>query len=272
MNFVKSWQTRNWRSRCQASSSVRFTNLIVFKLWRNPDPNVFFHISVALSSLLAGISLLSGNFLPYQNFTPLAIWLTKLLGVVLLYFADCSALFAIFCISIDRWLSVKYPAKYRSHVLRQKILFVIIVPIWTGSTLIVSAGTIRYWDDLFIAPCSYCKLFVPQGAAYTVWSFVKGPIVLPFLFISQLRILIIGSSLKLRLWRGRAISASVAIQESCYSPLVYVALFPQYRAVLMQASRSLRRHIFDQWSIDASAEPAHQAQPSSRLDVCSHSV
>ncbi|OQV22967.1 hypothetical protein BV898_03018 [Hypsibius exemplaris] len=293
---------------------AQLTNLIVFNFYRSKDHYILFHISLAISSLLSGMSLLSGNLLRYQDLTPLVIWLTKLLGLVLILLADSSALFAIFCISIDRWLSVEYPARYRSLVSRKKILFVIIIFIWTGSIFVVSAGMIRYWSDFSITPCSYRKIFAPQDAAFPVWSLFRGPIVLPFLLFSQIRIFVIGSSMKLRRWRGRAsVSAAGVLQElqlrahaseaprpqpsllqsrvfrivwhsmlasmvvviitlainvpfiifawleittasfmvrvfaflllvqHCYSPLIYLCLFPHYRAVFVRAYTVARR-------------------------------
>ncbi|OQV16146.1 hypothetical protein BV898_09781 [Hypsibius exemplaris] len=93
------------------------------------------------------------------------------------------------------------------------MFFIIIRPIWTVSAAIVSAGVIRYWGDMYITPCSHRKIFAPKYTGFSVWFVIKGPIVLPFLFVSQLRILIIGSSQKLRLWRDWTVHASIALPE-----------------------------------------------------------
>ncbi|OQV16145.1 hypothetical protein BV898_09780 [Hypsibius exemplaris] len=92
--------------------SAQFTNLVVFKYWQNKYHYVLSHISLAFSSLLADFAMAAAVPLRNQDLTPLIFYLTNILCLVLYYFADCASLFAIFCISIDRWLSVEYPVKY----------------------------------------------------------------------------------------------------------------------------------------------------------------
>ncbi|OWA52983.1 hypothetical protein BV898_17421 [Hypsibius exemplaris] len=167
--------------------SAQLLNLLFFAQWSNKEPYVLYHISLAASSLLAGATIAASVVLRYQPLTTLTLYLVRLLVMGLYFYANCSALIGTLFISVDRWISVEFPVRYRSAISRRKVLWVICGPIWLSSLVIVASGVARYWTNMVVLPCSGQKIFTVSGPAFAVWEYAKGPFVLPLLFLTQLR-------------------------------------------------------------------------------------
>ncbi|OQV19970.1 hypothetical protein BV898_05975 [Hypsibius exemplaris] len=181
-----------------AITSTQLFNLLIFTLWRNKEPYILLHIALAVASLLGGVSMIMSLPLRYVTHTPVHVFLNLLLVIVLVNYAKCAAILANVAISVDRWLSVEFPVRYRTDITRRKALWAGIVTAFGGALLLDVPGLILFWQNMNFGRCTGLRTFYGQGVLFTVWEAVKGPIFFPLLFLSQLRILMIAMRLKLQ--------------------------------------------------------------------------
>ncbi|OQV24801.1 hypothetical protein BV898_01393 [Hypsibius exemplaris] len=184
-------------------TATQFFNLIIFTLWRNKEPFVIFHVALAVASLLAGLSLLAAVPLRYMDLTPTNAFVDKFVGVVMIVYVNCVAILANLAISLDRWLSVEFAVRYRTTISHGKAVFVATVCIFGVAVILVAPGIGVFFSNITIDVCSRRKNFLINGAGPQTWQAIQGPVMIPFLFASQLRILWIAGGLRLQRWRNR---------------------------------------------------------------------
>ncbi|OWA52421.1 hypothetical protein BV898_16878 [Hypsibius exemplaris] len=173
-------------------------NLIIFALWRNKEPYIFLHICLAVASLLAGLSVASSIPLRFVARTPVNIFVNQLLGIALLLYAHSASILANFAISLDRWLSVEFAIWYRTTISQRKALLVGIISTFVLPLVLAVPKFVVYWEDMTWTPCTGLKHFSPKGIGAEISEAMIGPIYLPLLFLSQMRILVIATRHQLR--------------------------------------------------------------------------
>ncbi|OWA52420.1 hypothetical protein BV898_16877 [Hypsibius exemplaris] len=129
-------------------------NLIIFVLWRNKEPYIFFHICLAVASLLAGLSVASSIPLRFVARTPVNIFVNIFLGIAVLFYANSASILANFAISLDRWLSVEFAIWYRTTISQKKILFVGIFSSFVLPLVLAVPRFVVYWENMIWTPCT----------------------------------------------------------------------------------------------------------------------
>jgi len=96
-------------------------NLIVFHFWRQKEPYILLHVSLAVSSLLYG-------FISFATpATRIFKWNDKWSETVIRLVGSSfhvlrpSWLTTLLFIAIDRWLSIEYAVQYRTRISKKKI-------------------------------------------------------------------------------------------------------------------------------------------------------
>ncbi|OWA50392.1 hypothetical protein BV898_14911 [Hypsibius exemplaris] len=192
-----------------AITSTQLFNFLIFALWRNKEPYILLHVSLAVASLLAGVTVVTAVPLRYAPYTAVNIFLNLSIGVCLLIYANTAAILTNFAISVDRWMSVEFPIKYRTSITHRKTLLFGSLLIFGGSLVMTIPGFILFWKDMNYARCTGLRTFSPKGVVFTIWEALKGPIFFPLLFMSQLRILMIAVGQRLLRVRRRRTAVQV---------------------------------------------------------------
>ncbi|OQV13628.1 hypothetical protein BV898_12170 [Hypsibius exemplaris] len=143
-------------------TGTQLFNLLIFAFWRNKEPYITLHVALAVTSLFAGLSVLCTVPLRYQPLD-VSIPLERFFGVALVLYMNCAGLLANLLISVDRWLSVEFPIKYRALVTHRKTRMAAIIGSFVVSLAVVGPGLVAYWDRIIVDPCSRRKLFLPDG-------------------------------------------------------------------------------------------------------------
>ncbi|OQV24795.1 hypothetical protein BV898_01387 [Hypsibius exemplaris] len=197
---------------------TQLLNLLIFALWRRKEPYISLHVALAVASLLCGLTFIISVPLRYLPLTPVNIILNKLFGYVFFSFTTSTAILANFAISLDRWLSVEFPVIYRTQVTHRKTLWVSTVGVFGTGLVLVGTGTALYWNDgIVIDTCSRQVTYRPQNITlgHEFWQVFNANIFMPFLFLSQLRIVMISATLKLQRHRNqRVITANGNVEAT----------------------------------------------------------
>ncbi|OQV19271.1 hypothetical protein BV898_06694 [Hypsibius exemplaris] len=178
--------------------ATQLFNLIIFALWRNKDPYIFLHICLAVASFFAGLALASSVPLRYITLTPVNFFLTKFFGIAVLFYTTSASILANVAISLDRWLSVEFAIKYRTTITKKKALVAGILLTFVVPVVLSVPRYVIYWKDITVDRCVGTKHFSPKGIGAEFTEVMMGPVFLPLLFVSQLRILMIAAKQRLR--------------------------------------------------------------------------
>jgi hypothetical protein len=185
---------------CFSAVFANLLNLLVFYHWRIKEPHVFFHVSLAVNSILTGIL---GSLAPISrciDWTRPTRWLFKVsVGGVLLF--QFTTFVNVAVISIDRWLSVEFVAHY--HLSRKKILLAI--GLIYCLAVLHSVPPLVVYQDCILLFCSRQPAFRWKGQSYVLWSLSRGPLLLMMIMLTQARICIIVIKAKFRLLRNRRV-------------------------------------------------------------------
>ncbi|OQV23810.1 hypothetical protein BV898_02162 [Hypsibius exemplaris] len=192
-------------------TSTQLFNLLIFALWRNKEPYILLHVSLAVASLVGGISVFVSVPLRYITLTAGNLFLTKLLCVALVSYASFASHLANVAISLDRWLSVEFAIRYRTAITSRKVAIVGVVGVFGGALLVNGPGILVFWQFITVDPCTRRKNMEGTGTDWVVWDTTQEILFLPILFASQLRILWIALSLKLQQLRRRNRNLRVSV-------------------------------------------------------------
>ncbi|OQV11495.1 hypothetical protein BV898_14225 [Hypsibius exemplaris] len=202
-------------------------------------------------------------------------------------------------ISVDRWLSVELPGKYRAGISEKKIRQAIAAAVVLALVLTLP-GMIVYWESS-TAFCDKIVLrIIPLTSTREAWLILTRPLILGVMTIFQARLIFIAVQRKLRriniysgkvgvansngnnkaggvevvqlVWSSLRASLIIVLAgvisglpavihlpassspavfrmfslipalQFMYSPIVYVLLFPQYRAVLIRRCGGVMSH------------------------------
>ncbi|OWA51158.1 hypothetical protein BV898_15652 [Hypsibius exemplaris] len=195
---------QDWMARTfgTAITTTQLLNLIIFALWRNKEPYVLLHVCLTVASFMAGVSIIIPGPLGYLPYTPVNTFLNVFIGICVLTWANSAVIFANFAISVDRWLSVEFAIKYRASITHRKTLVAGVLTTF-GATLILNVPTFTiFWKNQHFEPCAGLRTdALAGGVAFLIWLALKGPVLFPLLFLSQLRIMIVAVGLKLQAYR-----------------------------------------------------------------------
>ncbi|OQV12439.1 hypothetical protein BV898_13315 [Hypsibius exemplaris] len=218
-------------------------NLIIFSLWRHKEPYIFLHICLAVASLLAGLSGATTAPLRYATHTPFITFLNQSLATALIFYATSASILANFAISVDRWLSVEFAIKYRNSITKQKAVVAGLISTFVVPLLLSVPRFAVYWQDLIWLPCTGDKHFSPKGSWAEISEVMMGPMFLPLLFVSQLRILMIATRQKYDTFSSlddlRLVTYFTFIQHYI-SPVIYGLFWNNYRIAVHRLFRRLR--------------------------------
>ncbi|OWA51775.1 hypothetical protein BV898_16242 [Hypsibius exemplaris] len=173
-----------------------------------------------------------------------------------LEFVRTLSLVTLLCISADRWLSVEFAVKYRAHISKERVRQVIAVS-WFVTAVLDWPGAVLNWP-YYQTFCYRPPIDTGSGIGRLVWKIFTGPLIVALLLLCQGRIIFIA-------WRG-SLRASMVILlaavisevpfmvfangsfgsdsvvvhfifmlpllQHIYSPAVYLAFFPQFRAIV----------------------------------------
>ena len=166
--------------------ATQLFNLIIFHQWRNKEPYVLLHVSLAVTSLLLGVCsyfAILALFFPYWNDH---IAQTTRLAVFLFRFFQILSLVNLLFISVDRWLSVEFPVPYRNRVTRRTMCLSMPVMLAVAVVMIVLDG-VEYWQGLVVY-CTRPAIQVMQlNGLFYFWRFLTGPLLLILLILCQTR-------------------------------------------------------------------------------------
>ncbi|OQV24798.1 hypothetical protein BV898_01390 [Hypsibius exemplaris] len=183
-------------------SVTQLFNLIIFALWRGKEPYINLHVGLALASLLAGLNILAAVplILFVEPTNAHAVLLHKVFGFCLGMYTNAAAMMANFAISVDRWLSVEFAVEYRATVTKRKTLFIATVGVFGVAFLLATTGDTIFWEDITVDRCTLLVKLVSSGFAseFTMFWVFNGQFCLPLLFLTQLRILMISATYRLR--------------------------------------------------------------------------
>ncbi|OQV24189.1 hypothetical protein BV898_02136 [Hypsibius exemplaris] len=173
-------------------------NLIVFHFWRQKEPFVQLHVALAWPSLLFSITV-SGTqitcILPWRE--PLSVTLINFFGGLPDFWHTLS-LVTLLSISMDRWLSVEFPGKYRLQISRKKVQLTILTN-WIVTALLTLPWMILHWPIVK----GFCNRPIDAGVAFVtpggrVWKILHGPVLIGIFAVFQLRVVIIAVRVKVR--------------------------------------------------------------------------
>ncbi|OWA51160.1 hypothetical protein BV898_15654 [Hypsibius exemplaris] len=156
-------------------------------------------------SLLHGrVTIVLIGPLGHLPYTPVNTFINIFIGISVLTWINSAVIFANFAISVDRWLSVEFVVKYRASITHRKALVAGILTTF-GATLILNVpGSIVFRNNQHFEPCAGLRTnALPGDVVFLIWLTVKGPVLFPLLFLSQLRIMIVAVRLKLQAYRRR---------------------------------------------------------------------
>ncbi|OQV24797.1 hypothetical protein BV898_01389 [Hypsibius exemplaris] len=193
-------------------TTTQLFNLIIFALWRGKEPYINLHVGLALTSLLAGLTLLAA--VPIRLLvvpTDANMFLFRVFGFCLGMYTNSAAMIANFAISVDRWLSVEFAVTYRATVSKRKTLFVATVGVLGAAFLLATTGDALFWEHIGVDRCSRQVRFVGIGFAseFTMFWVFNGQFCLPLLFLTQLRVLMISAAYRLKRFRHRRQAAAI---------------------------------------------------------------
>lgn len=185
---------------------LHFLDLAVFHLWRHKEPFVLFHVSLAgTSALLAMLQIV----FPLSHLAAAIHWTSHTralmaLIMALFTFVRRTSMVNTLFISMDRWLSVEFPLRYRMFVTRRGVI-VAIPFIWLISAVITVPGIVILRNGIDVS-CSRPHTFYMTDQNNSpgrkiVAGLANGPFLIPLLFIFQLRILMIAVTAKLKNFR-----------------------------------------------------------------------
>ena len=179
-------------------------DLTAFHLWRQHKPPFMqFHVSLAVSSLLAAAVSLIAPVSRASPWTPVTMTIAKFEVGAFATVLRVTIVNTLF-ISVDRWLSVEFPHLYRVHVSPRKITIAVVVS-WVVALVLTVPGVVIFHHGIRVAcdqPSSFpYKIDGSDGDSMQIFfGFLsRGYYIIPMLFISQLRILMIAVETRLRL-------------------------------------------------------------------------
>ncbi|OQV24975.1 hypothetical protein BV898_01184 [Hypsibius exemplaris] len=174
-------------------------NLVIFRLWRNKEPFLTLHIALAYGNILVGAISVISPVTRWTRWTSVTETVAKV-QAVLFAIGNRSTVVNTLLISIDRWLSVEFPIAYRNKVTKRKLSIAVVVG-WI-TTIAISLPTMIVFRNKILVGCNRPST-VDYSASNPLESFLAGfqraPIILAFLFLFQLRILMIAVETRLRL-------------------------------------------------------------------------
>ncbi|OWA50499.1 hypothetical protein BV898_15012 [Hypsibius exemplaris] len=85
-----------------AITATQLFNLLMFALWRNKEPYITLHISMAINSLMGGLANLASVPLRYAFPTTTTAFLDVFIALLVTSYINCAVIFANSAISIDR--------------------------------------------------------------------------------------------------------------------------------------------------------------------------
>ncbi|OQV11490.1 hypothetical protein BV898_14220 [Hypsibius exemplaris] len=171
-------------------------NLLVFHFWRGKEPFILLHIALAVVS---GIQALSGSITPLTRILPwhpaVSVVVINLMSQTFEYLETLYSLILL-SISVDRWLSVEFPVRYRAEVSKTKIRQAIAATV--GLAVLLSLpGSIVYWEP-FTAFCDKPVSRIPMTPPRRAWKIITGPFLLIIVTVFQARLITIAVQRKLR--------------------------------------------------------------------------
>ncbi|OWA52601.1 hypothetical protein BV898_17050 [Hypsibius exemplaris] len=185
-------------------------NLLVFHFWHDKEPFLLFHTSLAVFSLLSGMTTFLTPMIRIIPWNPaVSVPLTNL-NVRCIEYVGTLALLNLLCISVDRWLSVDFAIQYRQQISKKRIRIILFsMPLL--ALLLDVPGFIVYWLP-FEAYCD--RPLMHSGSLTTArlsWKILTGPVILALAAMFQARIIVVAVKTRLkRLMRKRRPHAHAA--------------------------------------------------------------
>ena len=149
--------------------AAQIFNLIAFALWRQKEPYVYLHVCLAVVALL----MMCKNFVvvalrlaPYMPGGPAEVWSSGLLNTGRIFVAWYEVV--LLFISVDRWLSVEFAVRYRTHVTRKKVLCTFPITLLVALLLCVPGHLVYVWNET--VPKCFRQVVAPvEGYGYMIW-------------------------------------------------------------------------------------------------------
>ena len=177
--------------------TIQLLNIVVFCRWRNKEPFVLFHVSLAVISFLMGASSFLAIFARFFSYlSDFTVQFTKL-GMFLFTLFQLLFLLNLLVISIDRWLSVEFPVPYRNRITRKKVLWTMSATL-AVAVVMMTIGGVELWRNLVVSCAIPGHLTSHLSKIFYVWIFLTEPLPLILLLLWQTRIFFIALSVKLR--------------------------------------------------------------------------
>ncbi|OQV11492.1 hypothetical protein BV898_14222 [Hypsibius exemplaris] len=222
-------------------------NLFVFHYWRDKEPFILLHIALAVVS---GLQALSGSITPLTRILPwhpaVSVVVINLVGQTFEHLETLYSL-TLLSISVDRWLSVEFPGKYRAEVSKTKIHQAIAATVVLAVVLTLP-GSIVYWEP-FTAFCDKPVSRIIMTPPRAAWKIITGPFIQIVIMVFQARLIAIAVQRKLRKRNNHA--RRIGVKNNCGNngggvyvvQLVWSSLRASLIIVLVGATSALLRVI-----------------------------
>ncbi|OQV15761.1 Beta-galactosidase-1-like protein 2 [Hypsibius exemplaris] len=184
---------------CMVIVALQMFTLVTFRRWRPREPFLTLHVSLAWGSLAFGAIGVGIAIISMFPWTVSVATASRAFNWLIGGAHNASSLTLLF-ISVDRWLSVEFPVKYRLKISQEKINRAVCI-LFGLSFLHWFPGMVVYWDAVQVYCNRPATLFYPSFW-FLLYSMI-GPFMLSLTGLVQLRIITIAVATKLRLVRAR---------------------------------------------------------------------
>ncbi|OQV11494.1 hypothetical protein BV898_14224 [Hypsibius exemplaris] len=171
-------------------------NLCVFHYWRGKEPFVLLHIALAVMSGLVGIITAVTPLVRILPWDHTGSVMTINLAFRAFQYIETLYTLILLSISVDRWLSVEFPVKYRAKISKTKIRQAIAATVVLAVVLNLP-DMIVHWEVI----AAFCHKPVEQSVltlARRIWKILAGPFILGVVAVLQARLIAIAVQTKLK--------------------------------------------------------------------------
>ncbi|OQV13409.1 hypothetical protein BV898_12361 [Hypsibius exemplaris] len=219
-------------------------NLVVFSRWTNKEPYILLHVFLAYCSLSSGLCALTSAGLRSGPCSG-TIALLRTLSTATYNFLYTLCITTLLQISIDRWLSVEFSARYRS-IVRRRTIRKALLGVFLVAVALSVPGLASYWHTLKVScnrpsvPGLY-RTYEVTTRGFFIWKLFSGPLEIVLLFLTQARIIIIALAMRLRLLQRRRIisaavpSSSLTVPRRTVAGIVWGTIRPSMIVLLISA-------------------------------------